>query len=372
MDRLTITPRRDYGARLESQGLSFHSWDDYWKEDVCYRFSLRQVEAVEAAAEELHQMFEAALDAVIRTERLGQLQIPQRYWPLIEASFRRKDFHLYGRFDLAYDGVSPPRLLEYNADTPTSLLESAVCQWYWLEDCYPDFDQFNSLHERLVERWQQLPGSGTVYLAAIEDNEEDWVCTTYLADTLVQAGRTPVFIGVDAIGWDARRCRFVDADGAPIEQLFKLYPWEWLMREDFGQWIGASGIRFVEPIWKAPLSCKGMLPILWEMFPGHPNLLEAHFEPGRLAAYARKPLYSREGANIELVANGQTLASDTGPYGAEGVIFQQLHTLPRFENKFPVIGAWVVGDKAAGMCVREDVSPITTNMSNFVPHYFVD
>jgi glutathionylspermidine synthase len=36
---------------------------------------------------------------------------------------------LYGRFDLAYRGDGPPKLLEYNADTPTALFEAAVVQW---------------------------------------------------------------------------------------------------------------------------------------------------------------------------------------------------------------------------------------------------
>ncbi|HEX8988692.1 MAG TPA: glutathionylspermidine synthase family protein [Rhodocyclaceae bacterium] len=371
MERQRVAPREDYRARLESQGLSFHSWDDYWREDACYRFSLREVEEVEAAAEELHQMCLHAVDVLLRSERLGQLGIPELFWVDLEVSFRRKDFDLYGRFDLAYDGQSPPKLLEYNADTPTSLLESAVCQWHWLEDVFPQHDQFNSLHERIVERWKQLSGSGPIHLASIAGNEEDWVCTTYLMDTVLQAGCEARQIDVEAIGWDAQARRFVDREGAPIERLFKLYPWEWMMREEFGRWIGASGTRFIEPMWKAALSCKGILPILWELFPGHPNLVEAHFEAGRLSAYARKPLYSREGANVELVADGRSVAAADGPYGGEGYVYQALAPLPRFEDRHAVVGAWLVGGQAAGMCVREDVSPITTNMSNFVPHYFV-
>ena len=370
MERLPVSPRPDFGRRLEAVGLSFHSWDNYWKEDVCYRFTAAQVDEIEAAAEELHGMCVAAARRAVADGRLAQLGIPEAFHTAVADSLAQDEFTLYGRFDLAYDGVNPPKLLEYNADTPTSLLESAVAQWYWLEDCRPGADQFNSLHERLVEQWKRLPGAGVVHLASLRGNEEDWVCTTYMQDVVVQAGRETRHIHVEDIGWDAARGRFVDLDGQPIDTLFKLYPWEWLMREDFGRHIAAGGTRFVEPIWKSVLACKGLLPLLWEMYPGHPNLLPAYFEPGRLTSYARKPLYSREGANVALYADGRLLAQDAGPYGAEGFVYQGLAAIPEFDGKYPVLGAWIVGGEPAGMCIREDVSPITTNMSNFVPHYF--
>jgi len=370
MERLIVDARPDFGKRLESQGLSFHGWDNYWKEDACYSFTLEQVEEIEAATELLYHMCIAAMQFAIDNNRLGQLGIPQNFWGAIAESFAQNEFSLYGRFDLAYDGVNPPKLLEYNADTPTSLLESAVCQWYWMKDVYRDQDQFNSLHEKLVDRWKLLPGDEPIYVASISQNEEDWVCATYVCETITQTGRTAKHIYIEDIGWHSDANQFVDANGNAIVNLFKLYPWEWLMREEFGQYIVQSNTRFIEPIWKSVLSCKGLLAILWELYPGHPNLLAAYFEPGRLDAYAKKPLYSREGANVELINNGKVIARDDGPYGAEGFIYQALCTLPSFDNRYPVIGSWIVGNESAGMCIREDVSPITTNMSNFVPHFF--
>ncbi len=372
MQRIPSTPRRYFAAKLADQGLSFHGADGYWKEDACYRFTGAEIETIESATAELHALCLQALDHVVATGRWAQLGIPPAYWEGIAASARRRDYSLYGRFDLAYDGRSPPKLLEYNADTPTSLLESAVCQWYWLQDCYPQYDQFNSLHERLVERWRALPDEGPVHLACLDGNEEDWVCITYLMDTVVQAGREAREIFIEQIGWDSERRVFVDLDGANIVNLFKLYPWEWLMREPFGEHILQSACRFIEPPWKAVLSCKGLLPILWELFPHHPNLLPAYFDPHGLADYARKPLYSREGANIELVSGGVVVARSPGPYGAEGQVYQALCPLPTFDGRYPVVGSWVVDGQPAGMCLREDATPLTTNMSNFIPHYILD
>jgi glutathionylspermidine synthase len=372
MQRETVTPRADAARKLEAQGLSFHARDSYWREDVCYRFDLEQVEVIEAATNELHQMCIAALKSAIQKERLGEFAIPQAFWDPIAESLKRNDFSLYGRFDLSYDGKSAPKMLEYNADTPTSLLESAVCQWFWMKDQFPSADQFNSIHERLIARWRQLPGVGPIHLASIAENEEDWACTTYLIDTVTQAGRTASHLNIEDIGWDPERKAFVDLQGDAIENLFKLYPWEWLMHEEFGMHILTGSTRFIEPLWKAVLSCKGLLPILWELFPEHPNLLPAYFEDGHLSAYAKKPLYSREGANVELYSNKECLDKAPGPYGQQGYIYQALHTLPDFDSHYPVIGSWLIDGQSAGMCIREDASLITTNSSHFVPHYFVN
>ncbi len=370
MERINSAVRPDYGKKLEAIGLSFWQWDNYWKEDVYYRFNAKQVDEIEAATAELHGLCVEAVRYAIEKERLGQLQIPESFHAAIKSSFARGDFSLYGRFDLAYDGVNPPKMLEYNADTPTSILESAVAQWYWLEDVFGQDDQFNSLHERLVDRWKSLQDEPLIHFASIPDNEEDWVAITYLMETALQSGKEVRHLTLDQIGWDARLQTFVDMQGKPIKCLFKLYPWEWMMREPFAEHVVVSGTRFIEPLWKAVLSCKGILPLLWELVPNHPNLLEARFgDPGQMVSFAKKPLFSREGANIELYQQKQlTHHNSGGPYGEEGHVYQALVPLPCFEGMYPVIGSWIVGGEPAGMCIREDVSPITTNMSFFVPH----
>jgi glutathionylspermidine synthase len=152
--------------------------------------------------------------------------------------------------------------------------------------------------------------------------------------------------------------------------LCKLYPWEWLAGEDFGPHLVASSLRVIEPAWKMLLSNKGLLPILWELFPDHPNLLPAYFEPGRIRGdYVEKPLLSREGANVVIHRGGQTIAAD-GEYGEEGRIYQAYAPIPRFGDDYVTVGAWIVGDEPAGIGLREDASPITRNTSRFVPHYF--
>ena len=126
-----------------------------------------------------------------------------------------------------------------------------------------------------------------------------------------------------------------------------------------------------EPPWKLLLSCKGLLPVLWELYPGHPNLLPCYFEAGRLSErFVKKPLFSREGANVE-IHGPRGVYRRPGSYGAEGYVYQGYAPLPAFDGNYPVIGSWVIGNEPGGMGIREDVNPVTTNLSRFVPHYFV-
>ena len=165
---------------------------------------------------------------------------------------------------------------------------------------------------------------------------------------------------------------FTDLKDHKIQTLFKLYPWEFMQREEFGQNIESSGVNWLEPIWKSILSNKALMPMLWKMFTGHPNLLPAYFEDELTQAkenkLVKKPIFSREGANVSVIEQGKTLLSADGPYGEEGFIYQAHYPLPQFGKNHTLIGSWLVDDKPAGISVREDTSPITQDGSRFLPH----
>lgn len=344
----------------------------YWDESAFYRFSSDEVDCIEEATAELQTLCRTAVDYVIRNGLFGVLGIPEEYIPMVIRSWEMGEPSLYGRFDLCYDGAGPPKLLEYNADTPTSLLEASVVQWFWLKDTFPAADQFNSIHEKLLSFWSSWPylDCGAVHFSCVRESAEDLGNIEYLRDVAIQGGMRTRFIYLEDIGWSSGAEKFVDLENATIETLFKLYPWEWLIREEFGLYLDRSGPRVIEPAWKMILSNKGILPILWQLFGGHPNLLESHTDEGDMGGdYVRKPLYSREGENIRIVKNG-TVVESPGGYGSEGYIYQRYYPLPEFSGNFPVIGSWIVGGEPAGMGIREDRSLITTNGSRFVPHLF--
>lgn len=383
MRRVATGERPDWRETAQSHGFVFHTLDGapYWDESHAYAFSLAEIEdGIEGPSGDLHALCLAFAAHAAEDERiLARLAIPETAWDAIRTSWRRGDPSLYGRLDLAYGGTGPAKLLEYNADTPTALYETGVFQWLWLEESLrggrlpPGADQYNAVHERLIERFRAVAGPGLLAFTAYAEAPEDRGTVAYLEDCAVQAGCRTAFADLPDLGLrpDGSLCTRA---GEPIETLFKLYPWEWAFRDAFGEAIGQTPTRFLEPPWKAVLSNKGLLPCLWALEPGHPNLLPAYFEDDPRAAelgdtYARKPLFSREGANVSLVRDGAMLVAGDGPYGAEGFVRQGLADLPTFDGRRALVGSWIVGDSPAGLCMREAAGLVTSNDALFVPHF---
>lgn len=387
MQRHTVTPRPNWQDSLERLGFGYHSIDgNYWQENAYYAFTDSQIDTLETATNELHALYEQALLYLVKTGDYGRIGLNDRQAELVAQSVQERvrvgEMAIYGRFDLSYDGIGEPKLLEYNADTPTALFEASVAQWYWLKDrpAFAHFDQFNSIHERLVIAWQALKRTlpdETLYFTAYQALEEDFVTCRYLQDTAMQAGFATQFLDLGDIGYELDKGVFVDLANRPIRHIFKLYPWEWLSEETFGNYIKTAGAYWIEPAYKLVFANKALLAILWELFPNHPNLLPCYFELGKLKHhspnYVKKPLFSREGANIELFDGNYQ--KTMGDYGAEGYVYQALKPLPKFINNsgqmvYAVIGSWVVGGVACGIGIREDGSLITKDTSLFVPHLF--
>jgi glutathionylspermidine synthase len=374
VQRIASTPRTDWQKKVETTGLTWHTSEHhaYWNESAFYEFTAKEVDLLASATNELEEMTRQAAQHVIDNRLYSKMGIPELAVSLIELSWEAEPPSLYGRFDLMYDGCHPPKLLEYNADTPTALLEAAVVQWYWLEETHSASDQFNSIHERLIARWKDLtphiPGH-CVGFCSMED-AEDWTTAMYLEDTAQQAGLASSLFLIEEIGWDG--ARFVGPKDQPLTTVFKLYPWEWMVREEFGKYLALADTVWVEPPWKMLLSNKGILPVLWELYPKHPYLLAASFErPSYGTDWVRKPLLGREGENVTLHQAGGEIQTG-GDYGEEGFVYQDVAPLKSFGGMYPVIGSWVIGheegNSAAGIGIRESDIPITTNVSRFVPH----
>ncbi len=379
-----MTPRADWRDKAEAIGFVYHGagGDPYWDESAAYAFTLGEIDDdLEPAAADLHQMCLALVDEVVRDPAImTRLAIPPAHHALIAESWRTRQPSLYGRFDLAYDGAGPAKLYEYNADTPTSVFECATFQWLWLEEAIAAgtvpaaADQFNSLFDKLRARFAAIfPHGGFVHFAADAQAIEDRQTVRFFEDLATQAGIEPKFVEMREIGLDAAG-RFVDTDGYELQAAFKLYPWETMLREPYAANLVTAGVRWIEPAWKSILSNKGLLPLLWARHEGHPNLLPAFFDDDPAAAslgtsYVRKPIFSREGANVAIVRDGVEEAVIDEGYGAEGFIRQALLPPPVFDGRHAIVGAWIVGDEPAGIGIREDDAVVTRNMARFVPHY---
>jgi glutathionylspermidine synthase len=391
MQRIPLTPRENWQQKVESEGLTFHTLENgtpYWDESAAYQFTAAEIDTLEAAGNQLQEMCLAAAQHIIDEKGYAELDIPESAIEAIEWAWNNEPPALYGRFDISWAGATSgqaPKLLEYNADTPTSLLEAAVIQWNWLEAMPHSLvsakpDQFNSIHEKLIAKWRDIDHylSKPIYFTALEnpDNPEDQLTVTYLRDTAQQAGLDTRQLSMHEIGWNDQQQSFMDLDDHPMFSIFKLYPWEAMLNEEFGPPAleTYTAVRWIEPIWKMLLSNKGILPILWQLYPNHELLLESHFadDPAArsLTNYVRKPLLSREGSNITLIRDNAAVVSTEGPYLGRQIV-QALAPPAIFNNRHPILGLWMIDQDCCGLGIRESFSPITGNLSSFVPHFFL-
>ncbi|WP_411283189.1 glutathionylspermidine synthase family protein [Lapillicoccus sp.] len=393
MDRHDSEPRQGWPAIIEEQGLIY--WKTplpdgeeiaYWHEGAHYSLTSDEVYDIEAVARLMLEMLVEAGDYIIEENLFAQLGIPGWAVPRIKETWESEPPMLYGRFDFAYGHDGVPRLLEYNADTPTGLLETAAVQWHWAKDVFGEgVDQWNLLHEMLVGRWRELAQNGRLpgerlhmLHTSAEQSGEDFMTIGYLAETARAANLMSELVAIESLG-HVEGEGFVDLAGRPVRTAFKLYPWEWMVREDFGTQAleqmgdGPGQTVWIEPIWKMLWSNKGILPVLHRLFPENPHVLPAYFDgeqPDSLTSFVRKPLLAREGANATAVIDGKVV--EEGPdqdYGAEGFVVQEYTDLGDYGGGArPVLGVWTVDVEPAGLGIRESDGLLTTNTSRFVPH----
>jgi glutathionylspermidine synthase len=199
--------------------------------------TLDEVTALETATAKLWEMCLEAVQHVIDNKLYSKFHIPEAFIKYIEKTWNDDHPAIYGRFDLAYKN-GKIKMLEFNADTPTSLYEAGIVQWFWLQDFDKSKDQFNSIHEKLIAYWKYLKvylRPGKLHFTCLKETLEDLTNTEYMRDCAMQAGIETKLVYIDDIGWDEDAKQFVDMENEPITNIFKLYPWEWMAGEDFGK-----------------------------------------------------------------------------------------------------------------------------------------
>ena len=377
MIRYDCQPRPDFLKLVESQGLVYHTNADgkpYWTEQAYCSFSSGEIEELYATAKELHQMFLAAAEHVLqRKNGLLELGIPGSLHDVIRRSWENEEWEFYGRFDLTLNAQGTPKLIEYNADTPTGLLEASIIQWFWKEDRFPRMDQFNSIHEGLVNRWKELLEHRQIsreimHFTSVADHPEDRMTVGYVAKTAEEAGIPTDHLSIDLVGWNSAEQIFVDEENRAIRQLFKLYPWEWLGAEAFSANLSLAKWMVFEPAWKTIFASKRLLLVLQELYPDHPNLLQVSDQP-LLGNYVSKPVFGREGANVTVYKNGAVAEERKGPEGKQDFIYQDYCSLVKAKpGIFAQCGVWMAGPEPVGLGIREDDCSILSNTSRFMPH----
>ncbi|CAK0751882.1 putative Glutathionylspermidine synthase [Azospirillaceae bacterium] len=387
MQRHPIASRHDWQLNLRQYpyGAVATSAAAHWDESAYYSFSADEIDRIETAANSVYGLIIDTLGHAIDGRLLPLLGYSAETGTLIRDDWNRSRSHnggsqdpraggLYGRLDFAYDGGESLKLVGCHFDGPTGLFESAIVQWNWLEARFPDADQFNGLHETLVERWQALAvglrARGRVHLTCATPDAGREGELAYLAALAEEAGLKTATLAIQDIGWDGGRFR--DLDDRVIAWLLKLYPWEALVADSYGAHLGRAELDFVEPLWRMPASNHGLLALLWERYPQHPHLSPASLTE---SAVTGGPVLTRSQFGLDraaqrLTRDGRVIA-ETPPAATPGGMVH-LALPPYFEQDgiCALLQCWLVGDKCLGMAVRESESPLFDSESTLVPHLF--
>ncbi|MFN3075413.1 MAG: glutathionylspermidine synthase family protein [Alphaproteobacteria bacterium] len=387
MRRIANTPRPNWQASLRQYpyGAEALPAAASWDESVRYEFSADEIDAIEAVADEVHGMVREAVRQVVETRTHGLLGIKPEAARMIDASWKAywnggqpdaRQGGLYGRLDFAHDGRDGLKLVGCNYDSPVGLFEAAVVQWNWLEAAFSGADQFNGLHEALADRWREmvvgLRGRDTVHLTCATPDPRREGELAYLAATAEEAEVSTRILPIQDIGWDGSH--FVDMDEEAISWLLKLYPWEALLEDQFGQNLKSASMSVLDPAWRIPASNHGLLAVLWELYPEHPNLCPASFREadlGDAGMVIQRSLLGLDRAAERITEGGETVAETEPSANPGGYVYIARPAWWRGAEVRTVLQTWVVGDKCLGMTVREGSDEIfSPEDAAVVPHLF--
>ena len=374
---------------LEELGFTWHTDIDessYIANELVV-LSEAEAEAYYEATNELYDMFVEAGDYIVENNLFHEVGIPFNLVDLVKQSWQSDvHWHLYGRFDLAggIDG-KPIKLLEFNADTPTALFESAIVQWAMLkQNGLDEQKQFNFIYEALVnnfkrvvtlqesvEEFDELYEGWRFLFSSISGNAEEENTVRLLQHMANEAGFDTNFAYIDEVEFDDNGIYFNEQK---YELWFKLIPWEDIAIEESDLAMLLTNIVknqeaiIFNPAYTLMFQSKAILKILWDLFPNHPLLLETSYEPLDNKMQVQKPIYGREGESVKILdSTGKVINGGLGDYDNHKMIYQEYVELPKDENgNFYQAGVFYAYE-ACGVGFRRG-GAILDNMSKFVGH----
>ncbi|MDB2562234.1 glutathionylspermidine synthase family protein [Sulfurimonas sp.] len=386
-----LNPLND--ATLEELGFSWHTDEDGTKyvSDALVEISSGEAEAFYTAGNEIYDMYVEAAEYVIENNLFFDLGIPFNLVDTIKKSWENDvHWHIYGRFDLAggIDGEQI-KLIEFNADTPTALFETALLQWALLKHNIMDENsQFNNLYEaisnnfkRLITLFEDLKNFDERYdgwkilFSSIAGNDEEEATTKLLQQMATDAGFNTSFEYLENTHFDENG--IYDADDNKYEYWFKLYPWEDIAHDEPELATTLTNIMqeqeaiILNPAYTLLFQSKGMLKILSDLFPDSPYLLKTSFEQLQGVKQVEKAVFGREGANTKIIDSNGSISTETGgPYENYKKVYQEYVDFPKDADGKKYQAGVFFAYEACGMSFRKG-GEVMDNMSKFVGHVIV-
>ncbi|MEK6659601.1 MAG: glutathionylspermidine synthase family protein [Campylobacterota bacterium] len=379
--------------QLEKLGFTWHTDSDSSRyiSDTLVQITQDEAEAYYEAVNEIYDMYAEAAGYVIENDLFFELGIPFNLVDAIKKSWENDvHWHIYGRFDLAGGVDSKPiKLLEFNADTPTALFETALLQWALLKENGMDENrQFNNVYDAIRENFKRLItlfedteffderyDGWKILFSSIQGNDEEEATTRLLRQIATDAGFNTGFEYLQNVKFDENG--IYDKSENQYEYWFKLYPWEDIAVDEpelattLTTIMQNQAVIILNPAYTLLFQSKGMLKILYDLFPDSPYLLKTSFEPLKGMKYVEKCAFGREGANIKIVgADGAVLNEQGGEYGNHKKVYQEYTELPKDESGVKYQAGVFFAYEACGLGFRKG-GEIMNNMSKFVGHVIV-
>ena len=316
--------------------------DEYFASEAV-RITPAERDAYAAFAKTCYTDLEATLDALARGPYRPEFGATEALWDLAVGSWRDRAAHVhaFGRFDVAgvVDGT-PARLIEFNADTATVLAEAAL-----LQPAVPGGDgPWNDIVERLAGRLSAAAalrpgGDRLVLIATLGHGEDDdsarvWQQAAERAGLYAEIGHLPSV--TFARGEGVYRELGPDA-WTKFGILVKMFPWDWIDREepelltDLSALMTARDLLVVNPAYTALMQSKAILAELHRRHRDEGRYLAAGWgdAPPDAGPYVSKPLFGREGENVEIRdGDGRVQSRAAGEYGHLPRIWQAFTDLP--------------------------------------------
>ncbi|PIW45908.1 MAG: bifunctional glutathionylspermidine amidase/synthase [Zetaproteobacteria bacterium CG12_big_fil_rev_8_21_14_0_65_54_13] len=363
-----------------------------------FRMSESAHKAIRHAGNEMHAMFMQATDHVLENDALlERFGFPRVLWPRLRESWNNRRNHMItGRLDFSVSGRGI-KLYEYNADSASCYMECGSVQGRWAElhACLDGWCPGEHLHEMLVHAWKKSAIGDVLHIMQDNDLEETYHAL-YMKSAIEEAGiPCKVIRGLGELTWGDDGA-VVDRDGLPIRWVWKTWAWETALdqlrsecaEDEQPQLPDRQGrarsprprlvdvllrkeVKVFEPLWTLVPSNKAILPVLWELFPDHPCLLDAQFNLTadlRRKAYVTKPIVGRCGSNISIVGTGEHIIESTdGQFEERDLMYQEFFGLPQIDGLYLQVSTFIVDGRHAGTCLRVDTSPIITGGSDILP-----
>lgn len=374
---------------LESLGFVWHTDSDEspYISDALVVVTESEAEAFYEATNALYDMYVEAAEHVVKNNLFHEIGIPFNLVDIIKESWENDvHWHLYGRFDLAggIDG-KPIKLLEFNADTPTALFETAIVQWAILkQNGMEESSQFNATYEALLDNFKRLVTleedvsdfesryEGWKFLfTSVRGNAEEENTVRLLQHIATEAGYETAFAFMDEVEFDDEGVYYQDES---YELWFKLIPWEDIALEESDLAMLLTNIIknqkaiIFNPAYTLLFQSKGLLKILWDLYPNHPLLLKSAFEPLEGQKQVKKPIFGREGGNVSILdENASELHAVDGDYANHKMLYQAYSELATDENGDSYQAGVFYAYEACGLGFRKG-GKILDNGSKFVGH----